>query len=532
MNTTRAATVFLTICLISTLSFGNETRKIIYNETEGAELLGFATGLYGDIAFLGAPAGRVLPGAGFIYDVTTGNKLHKLTPSEPRADDFFAFDGDLNQDFAIVGDPGNPSMVSSPGSVYIFDVATGNELRRVFPNDSIIGDEFGFGTSIDGTNMLIGAPNLSARPGSAYIFDVTTGNQLHELTSNESVTGDEFGWDVSIGGNYAVVGAPGSFEVLGLTRGNAYVFDVTTGQQTMELIANEGTPGDEFGFSIAVDGTTAIVGAPDGGVGAGSAYLFDLTTGQQLHRLTASDSQDHNDFGSAVEIHGDIALVGAQGQAGVPGATYVFNVKTGEELAKLTPSDLVSSDAFGTAISVFDGVVVASSPRDDDTGFNAGAAYVFAPGTGDFDYDGELTANDIDLLSKQARRDLNGDFFDLNDDSLVNEADRRIWIEEIANTYAGDANLDGEFSSDDFIIIFSSNEFEDGEAENSSWRDGDWNGDGEFSTNDLILAFQTGAYEKGPRVAFAAVPEPASVCLAILGLFGILAIQRNSRQTN
>ena len=531
MNKTRVATVLFSICFIASLASANETRKIIYSETDGAELFGFSTGLYGNQAYIGAPAGRTLPGAGFIYDVTTGTKLHKLLPSEPRDDDFFAFDGDLNDSFVIVGDPGNPSSVSSPGSVYIFDVSTGNELRRVFPSDSIVGDEFGFGTAIDGNNMVIGAPNLGERAGSAYIFDVTNGMQLHELTSSESVVGDEFGWDVSIGGNYAVVGAPGSFEALGLVRGNAYVFDVTTGQQMMELIPAEGTPGDEFGFSIAVDGTTAIVGAPDGGVGAGSAYLFDLTTGQQMHRLTASDSQDHNDFGSAVEIHGDIALVGAQGQAGVAGATYVYNVKTGEELAKLTPSDLVASDAFGTAVSVFDGVVVASSPRDDDTGFNSGAAYVFAPGPGDFNFDKELTARDIDLLSRQAREDFHGDFFDLNDDSLVDAEDRRIWVEEIARTYAGDANLDGQFTSDDFIVMFAANEFEDGLVENSSWGTGDFTGDGEFTTNDLIAAFQTGAYENGPRPAVAIVPEPSAVCLAIVGLFGMLAVQRNTRQT-
>ncbi len=184
MNTTRAATVFFSICLISSLASANETRKILYSDTEGAELFGFSNGLYGDLAYLGAPAGRVLPGAGFIYDVTTGTKLHKLMPSQPRDDDFFAFDGALNDSFAIIGDPGNPSMVTAVGSVYVFDVTTGNELRRVVPNDSIVGDEFGFGTAIHGNNMVIGAPNLSERPGSAYIFDAATGNQLHKLTSN------------------------------------------------------------------------------------------------------------------------------------------------------------------------------------------------------------------------------------------------------------------------------------------------------------------------------------------------------------
>jgi hypothetical protein len=48
-------------------------------------------------------------------------------------------------------------------------------------------------------------------------------------------------------------------------------------QPLPKLVAIDGAMGDEFGYSVAVDGNYAIVGAPrnDGdGVDTGSAYIF------------------------------------------------------------------------------------------------------------------------------------------------------------------------------------------------------------------------------------------------------------------
>ena len=76
-------------------------------------------------------------------------------------------------------------------------------------------------------------------------------------------------------------------------------------------------------------------------------------------------------------------------------------------------------------------------------------------------------------------------------------------------TFLGDSNLDGEFSSRDFVVVFQSAEYEDDLVANSGWADGDWNGDKEFNTRDFVDAFQSAAYEKGTRqMAINAVPEP------------------------
>jgi hypothetical protein len=168
-------------------------------------------------------------------------------------------------------------------------------------------------------------------------------------------------------------------------------------------------------------------------------------------------------------------------------------------------------DGGDDAIGFFDSILV------------TGVRGVVLPG--DFSGNGILDAADIDLLSTEVRLGNNPVAFDLNGDAAVNQQDRAFWIDSVKKTWLGDSNLDGVFSSADFVAIFQVGEYEDGNAGNSGWSDGDWNGDAEFDTADFVIAFQAGGYEKGPRPA--AVPEPASCLLILIG--GYVSLSRRRR---
>ena len=119
--------------------------------------------------------------------------------------------------------------------------------------------------------------------------------------------------------------------------------------------------------------------------------------------------------------------------------------------------------------------------------------------------------------------------FDVNADSVVNDMDRQTWVNSLRKTYFGDSNLDGEFNSADFVLVFTTGQYEDSSPGNSGWRAGDWNGDGDFTRTDFVTAFQAGAYEQGPRLA-AAVPEPSGVGLVGLGgmAAGMMVLRRRT----
>ncbi|MCP4189122.1 MAG: LamG domain-containing protein [Planctomycetaceae bacterium] len=146
---------------------------------------------------------------------------------------------------------------------------------------------------------------------------------------------------------------------------------------------------------------------------------------------------------------------------------------------------------------------------------------------GDFNGDTLIDAKDIDLLTAEVIAGTNDILFDLTGDNLVNYSDRDAWVNDIKNTWYGDSNLDGEFNSTDFVVVFSAAEFEDLLENNSGWATGDWNGDQEFNSSDFVTAFQAGGFEAGPKAAAAQlVPEPNTAILLLLGFLGFFATRR------
>ena len=143
---------------------------------------------------------------------------------------------------------------------------------------------------------------------------------------------------------------------------------------------------------------------------------------------------------------------------------------------------------------------------------------------GDFNGNGLLDTEDINLLTGEVIAGNHPPAYDLNNDSLVDQADRDVWVEDLKHTWFGDANLDLEFNSGDMVQVFVRGKYETGE--DAGWDDGDWNGDGTFGSSDMVTAFVKGGYEQGERPAVAAVPEPSAFILLALGLLGFLAFGR------
>ena len=184
----------------------------------------------------------------------------------------------------------------------------------------------------------------------------------------------------------------------------------TVDLQEQKVTASDAAEDDQFGDNVAIDGDTAIVGAPlhDEGAtsDAGAAYVFTRSGGEwtQVATLTASDAAANDTFGASVAISGATAIVGARGDDG-KGAAYIFRPAGGwvgslEEDAKLTATDRNNGDDFGLSVSISGDTAIVGDPghREGSEGFGPprGAAYIFAkPGTGWEDAtDVRLTASD------------------------------------------------------------------------------------------------------------------------------------------
>ena len=177
---------------------------------------GWSVSLNGDgtIVAIGAPyngssAGHVRVYQ-FIDTFTATSQTHKIVASDAASADYFGIKVGISGNYAIVGASYDDDTATDSGSAYIYNVTTGAQVHKLTASDAAAGDAFGSALAIDGNYAIVGAygnddvPNDS---GSAYIFNVITGAELHKLTASDAAADDYFGRSVAISGNYAIVGA-------------------------------------------------------------------------------------------------------------------------------------------------------------------------------------------------------------------------------------------------------------------------------------------------------------------------------------
>ena len=279
-----------------------------------------------------------------------------------------------------------------------------------------------------------GAPSA----GAAYVFTRASGSwsQQAYLKASNTNPADVFGWSVAIYDQTIVVSA--LFEDSAATgiggdqnsnsasdSGAVYVFTRTNNvwsQQAYLKASNTGA-GDYFGYSIAISGSTVVVGAISEdsnakGVGgnqadnsspnSGAAYVFvrNGTTWSQQAYLKASNTGSNDTFGNAVAIAGGIIVVGANYEdssaTGVggdqdnnsqpdSGAAYVFarNGSAWSQTAYLKASNTEAQDCFAKSVGVYGLTIVAGAnlesskakgingDQTDNSMLAAGAAYIF-----------------------------------------------------------------------------------------------------------------------------------------------------------
>ncbi|GMV84090.1 MAG: hypothetical protein AMXMBFR7_52740 [Planctomycetota bacterium] len=189
-------------------------------------------------------------------------------------------------------------------------------------SDAAAFDWFGWSVALSGDTALMGAPHDDdgvGDSGSAYIFVRNAGvwSQQAKLTASDAAASDLFGHSVSVSGDTALIGAYKDDDG-GTDSGSAYVFVRNAGawSQQAKLTAWDPAADDRFGWSVALCEDTALVGAyldDDGGSASGAAYVFVHSAGawSQQAKLTAMDAAPSDNFGWSVAITGDTALVGA-----------------------------------------------------------------------------------------------------------------------------------------------------------------------------------------------------------------------------
>ncbi len=199
---------------------------------------------------------------------------------------------------------------------------------------------------------------------------------------------DDMGRSVAVFGDYAIAGAPFS-DVNGTSSGAAFLYKKLSGAWILlsQLTPSDAALEDRFGWSVAIQDSSIIIGAPGSSplaTSSGAVYVFDKIGGvwTETAKVYPAVGESYNEFGTDVDIDGNILIASSPLENGVAsntGATYVFEKVGGvwTEQTKLTASDAGQNDNFGLEIALDDTTVFCGSFGNDALGNNRGAVYMY-----------------------------------------------------------------------------------------------------------------------------------------------------------
>ncbi|MBN1155473.1 T9SS type A sorting domain-containing protein [candidate division KSB1 bacterium] len=378
-------TLVINKVFIPTYAYTQYETKLTANDGSDFDRFGWVVAIGDYYAAVGAPGADSQKGAVYIYKRHGTNWIEEIKLSAPDGtrDDNFGCSVSIHGHCLAIGADHDIVDSNYCGSVYLFErigdtwVQTDNLFSTVLACDF-----FGISVSIDADYLIIGA-SYDEKKGAAYIYnyDGNTWIEQAKLIADDGELNDDFGYSVSINGSYAVVGAE-SNDDKGDMSGSAYVFkrNGTSWDMQSKLLASDGDADDGFGFSVDIDEDYLVVGAPGDAEAKGAAYVFksDGATWTEQAKLTASDCVTGDFFGASVSIEDTCIVIGSSSNE-EKGAVYIFNQDAANwvEITKIVTSDGSAGDHFGYGIAANKRTILVGAYGDRDHGYDTGAAYVY-----------------------------------------------------------------------------------------------------------------------------------------------------------
>ncbi|MBI2399053.1 MAG: hypothetical protein HYV17_14790 [Xanthomonadales bacterium] len=379
---------------------------------EGGDLFGCTVAISGETAVVGAyldaHATSNAEGSAYVF-VRSGSQWAlqaKLVAPDGAFSDQFGFAVALSGDTALVSAPGT----SHGGAAYVFvrSGQTWSMQAKLVGTDTSWGHRFGSDVALDGDIAAVGAPGRYdgslVEVGTTYVFarTGTLWTQKDQLFAPTAVELSRFGQSVAVSGGSLIVGAPSGGHI-----GFAYVYAQAGADWNWQstLPMPDGEAGDAFGYSVAISGNTAAVGAKlddtamQADVGSVSIYVRNGSTWTWQAKLEPGDGDNYHEFGHDIALSGTTVVVGSH-WFGAPqthrsGAAYIYawDGSTWALQGKLQPAGFESGDQFGASVAISGESFLAGAPFDDTVaGGNAGTAGVFVRDAGIWTQQAQLSA--------------------------------------------------------------------------------------------------------------------------------------------
>ncbi len=347
-------------------------------------------------------------GAAYIFSQDVNGRYKedaRLQPQDISANDEFGSAVAISGDIAVVGAYGHDGVfgrlkLEDSGAVYVYRLrANGNWVleAKLEPQDASAGLGFGRAVALEdtvqGTTLVIGAAGAGGNnTGAFYVYEYDRGAWLEgtRVTPPYAQAGDEIGSAVAISGDALLVAGAGAD-----ATGTAYIYrrhknrNNQGWQVEAALSAGDRASRTFFGYSVALDGDIALIGAlGDDSVAtdAGATFVFERQASgdwKAAGKLLAPDGSRDDKFGGAIALENGVAVIAAQQHDSLAtnaGAVYIFTrmAEANWQLQdKVVAVDSRRSNHFGSALALENGKLAVGAARDSDLAETSGSAYVY-----------------------------------------------------------------------------------------------------------------------------------------------------------
>lgn len=272
-----------------------QQQRIHASDPMSLQSYGYSMDLEGDTLVAGSRwnnhSGLTNAGAAYVYTRTgtTWTEQQKIIASDAENYDTFGYAVAVSGDTLVVGAwrVDLAGGIGDAGAAYVYVRSAGHwtEQQKLTASDAMIGDSLGQSVDIEGDTIIVGAPGVDRGAemdvGAVYVFTRTgtAWSQQAKLQSTLGAAGDLTGTSCAMHNNIVVAGAPEATVATHARAGAGYVFarsGTTWADQGRIAPVTSETDGN-YGFTAALDGTTAVFGAPAENLTESPGYLHVVT---------------------------------------------------------------------------------------------------------------------------------------------------------------------------------------------------------------------------------------------------------------
>lgn len=310
-----------------------------------------------------------------LADGTSVYHRYFISAPDPELNSIFGRSSAINDQYLVIADADEEVNGRRHGAVRIYDRDTGELLRFISPFNVQSRANFGSSLIIAGDLLIIGSPQEQIqyeRRGSVYIYNIHTGQFIEEIVPEDSGLYSYVGGALDVDGNILAIGADHEMNDNG-SEGAVYLYDLTTFELVRKI---EAPPGTQFifGNDVAIENGLVAISAHRYNDEQGAVYLHDAQTGEFVHLLTETETYQ---YGISLDMENGLLAVGSYALEGGLSAAVVYDTSTLERLNVFWPASEDLATHFSEYLEIEGGLLYISAYGADVPSTNFGAMLAY-----------------------------------------------------------------------------------------------------------------------------------------------------------